>query len=715
MSEFVKSPSAVIVDLGANGDRQLSWCEAAFQSAASWRASLRLWHTQESPRWRRLDAEAADSETWRAVMKSQALRPVSWQSVRYPPSVVGTDGLALTKSLPATAVIATCHRAQALSRTLASLLAQDALPAELFVVDASVDGATRLEVEALAAKLSDRCAVRWMLAEASGAAAQRNQGVIVATQPFVWFFDDDIIFEPHCVARLWRAINADPSIGGVNATITNQGYHSPGPISRTLFTLLDGRRRRSFAGRVIGPAVNLLPEDRPDLPDAVPVEWLNTGCTIYRRSALPKPPFDPIFSGYSMMEDLALSLRVGRKWRLVNARTARIVHDSQPSEHKSDVGAMAKMELVNRYYVMTEVLERKRPTDLIKLLLWEAFQLTIALIRADRRQTFPAMWRGKIRALRQIGEMSNGFSTLHCVGDTHEGECEPSIGCARTPSASVIVGIVTRNRAAMLTRAISSVLAQQGCEAQVAVVDDDSTDTTSEVAAQFPEVTWTCWSPPRGYRAARNQWMTVSDYDYFVSLDDDAWFLRGDEISLAIAVLKQQPHVAAVAFDILSPDRPFPVSREAPRRAAMFIGCGHVVRLAAIRSVGGYDETPGDYGGEEKDLCLRLMDAGHQIVLLPGVHVWHEKTPIARAIPDQHRSGVCNDLVMTLKRTPTSLLPIALLSKLCRHLISSRRHRLMRPCLAGFCLFARSIPSVWRSRRAIKATTLRAFMRLSRS
>ena len=111
--------------------------------------------------------------------------------------------------------------------------------------------------------------------------------------------------------------------------IVNQKYHPPGVISRAVFTLLNGHRALNFAGRVLGPAVNLLPEDRDDLPEVVPVEWLNTTCTLYRREVLPSPPFDAVFRGYSMMEDLTLSLRVGKGWRLANARTARIFHDSQ--------------------------------------------------------------------------------------------------------------------------------------------------------------------------------------------------------------------------------------------------------------------------------------------------------------------------------------------------------------------------------------------------
>lgn len=279
----------------------------------------------------------------------------------------------------------------------------------------------------------------------------------------------------------------------------------------------------------------------------------------------------------------------------------------------------------------------------------------------------------------------------------------------------VLAGIVTRNRAEILPKALASVCAQQYPSLQVAVVDNGSTDGTEALADRFTNVLWTRWRDNRGYMAARNHLMETADASYFVSLDDDACFLGCDEIAMAVDYLERNPRVAAAAFDILSPDRPDPVPRIEPTRAAMFIGCGHVLRLSAIQQVGGYESVPGSYGGEEKDLCLRLLDDGFEIVKLPGVHVWHEKSSLSREMPAQHRSGVCNDLVMTLRRTPVGLLPAALLAKFYRHSVFALKHGLIGPCLEGFGLFARSLPMILRSRHPVRTATLRAFRRLSKA
>jgi glycosyltransferase involved in cell wall biosynthesis len=277
---------------------------------------------------------------------------------------------------------------------------------------------------------------------------------------------------------------------------------------------------------------------------------------------------------------------------------------------------------------------------------------------------------------------------------------------------TVLIGIVTRNRAAILGKAVASALAQRSPNASVVVLDDGSTDSTSEVARSYSAAKWIRWEQNQGLIEARNYLMRSARTKYFVSLDDDAWFMAGDEIARGEVYLEQNPNVAAIAFDILSPDRPHPLPRGSARTAAMFVGCGHMVRVEQVRQVGFYENAPGNYGGEEKDLCLRLIDAGYEIALLPGVHVFHDKTSVERHTATQHCSGVCNDLAMTFRRTPSLLLPIALLFKFIRHLLFSVKHHLTSACLDGFKLFVRSIPRLLPSRKPVKTATLRKFMRL---
>jgi hypothetical protein len=76
--------------------------------------------------------------------------------------------------LPLTVVIPTRNCGAALRRTLESLAAQSSQPAELIIVDASENSATRfLCVEQLVPGL--RSDVSWDRADVAGAATQRNK------------------------------------------------------------------------------------------------------------------------------------------------------------------------------------------------------------------------------------------------------------------------------------------------------------------------------------------------------------------------------------------------------------------------------------------------------------------------------------------------------------------------------------------------------------
>ena len=280
---------------------------------------------------------------------------------------------------------------------------------------------------------------------------------------------------------------------------------------------------------------------------------------------------------------------------------------------------------------------------------------------------------------------------------------------------SVVVGIATHNRADVLRKAIGSALHQSFTALRVAVIDDASSDETPTLRHEFESVSWERWEQSRGCVQARNRMMLTATENYYVSLDDDSWFIKGDEVGIAVDFLERHPQVAAVAFDILSPDHPNQISRGAERSVAIFIGCGHILRLSAVKQLGGYAEFPGAYGVEEKDFCLRLIDVGYQIVKLDGVHVWHDKSSLARDIPRQHCSGVCNDLAFTLRRVPVAILLPVLVWKVSGHMAFAIRAGLLRPCLEGLRNFIFAAAEIWRTRRPVRLASMARFRALTRS
>jgi glycosyltransferase involved in cell wall biosynthesis len=277
----------------------------------------------------------------------------------------------------------------------------------------------------------------------------------------------------------------------------------------------------------------------------------------------------------------------------------------------------------------------------------------------------------------------------------------------------VLIGITTRDRAVILSRAIQSALDQDYPFKQVAVFDDASTDETPQIKRKFPQVQWFHAEAPQGYLSARNQLISKAEAELYFSLDDDAWFVKGDEISQGVKLLQQNPRVAAIAYDILSPDKPQPKRRTTAYPTHMFIGCGHLLRVSAVQEVGLYIPSPGFYGSEEKDLCMRLLDHKYELLFAPGLHVWHEKTIVARDVVAQHRSGVCNDLVFTFRRCPYSMLLWLLPFKMVSHVRFAIANGLLQPCLEGIGIFFRQVFNLIPTRKPVSPVTFRKFLHRS--
>lgn len=89
-------------------------------------------------------------------------------------------------------------------------------------------------------------------------------------------------------------------------------------------------------------------------------------------------------------------------------------------------------------------------------------------------------------------------------------------------AAQWCVVLTTRNRAAMLKRALES-CARQTVRCDVVVIDEASTDATPEIVQQFPGTIYIRNAEPRGHSAAANQGILAAQAEWIKPLDDDDW------------------------------------------------------------------------------------------------------------------------------------------------------------------------------------------------
>ena len=289
--------------------------------------------------------------------------------------------------LPVSAILPTRNRASILIRFLGSLQTQDALPAEIVICDGSDDDHTQKAIAAFKphSQASSWDQVKWIVQPAAriGLAPQRNQAVAAATQPYVWFLDDDMILEQGCLRHLFNAVSSSSTMGGVTATLVNEPYQHPGRLTRTLMRWFeDGIDRLSYASACVGPGWTFLHDGSSTAP-LVEAEWLGGGCTLYRKTALPVPAVPDHFEGGAFGEDLAASLTVGQHWEMYHVPAARAIHDSQGGDHKRSARVRSEQGLRNRYYIMTRVMGKRTVRDHFDFALMHAFILA-SMFRSAR-------------------------------------------------------------------------------------------------------------------------------------------------------------------------------------------------------------------------------------------------------------------------------------------------------------------------------------------
>jgi cellulose synthase/poly-beta-1,6-N-acetylglucosamine synthase-like glycosyltransferase len=270
----------------------------------------------------------------------------------------------------------------------------------VILVDASDEPATR----ELATGLDGRfvCPLRYLPAAAKSLVTQRWQGIGAAAGDVILFLDDDVVLERDYISEVVRVFEEDTSgeIGGVGG-LTEAGYSPPSPLNALLLRVFVGPMRGSYAGRVVGPAVAFFPAATPE--GTHNVEWLHGADMAYRRQALLAEPCWEGFRGYSFLEDLHLSARVGRKYRLVITTGARLAHKGLGMAGTPDWAELGESMVVNRHATM-HVLQRRRVQDYVRFVAYELLYWTAAQIRNPQ----PG-WREKLQMLR--GKL-RGFGKL---------------------------------------------------------------------------------------------------------------------------------------------------------------------------------------------------------------------------------------------------------------------------------------------------------------
>ena len=282
------------------------------------------------------------------------------------------------------------------------------------------------------------------------------------------------------------------------------------------------------------------------------------------------------------------------------------------------------------------------------------------------------------------------------------------------------VGITTRDRPAALARCLRSLSCIADLAPQVLVFDDASR-TSAPLDAHAPGIRTIRDDRGVGYIVGRNRLVKEASAGAVLLLDDDAALVDGDAVRRALRVLESDPWVAAVAF-AQADDAGKPWARAMQAAVSdtacyvpSFIGFAHLVRRDVFLALGGYRERFVFYG-EEKDFCLRLLEAGYRTVYLPDARVMHQPDDAGRC-PRRHLRYVTrNDCLAALYNDPLPRLLWILPARLVLYFRMRRDWNVTDHWGWGWVLreVIENAPAILRERRAVSSRTLALWARLRR-
>lgn len=286
---------------------------------------------------------------------------------------------------------------------------------------------------------------------------------------------------------------------------------------------------------------------------------------------------------------------------------------------------------------------------------------------------------------------------------------------------AITIGITTRNRPQALARCLASLSMLANVETVLIFDDGSQPPVTLSSSASPHRVRIIRDDTGGGYIRGRNRLVAETTTRYVLLLDDDTAVLSERAIEEARAVLDGDARVAAVAFAQAEADgRPWPARMQPgrgrePSVVPSFIGFAHLLRRDLFVSFGGYCERLVSYG-EEKEYCVRLMDAGYRVVFLPDALIAHLADPAGRSQSRYVRYVIRNDLLTSLRTEPLALALVGFPLRLWRYT------RMARGIPGGdrggmawiLAEVWRALPEALRTRRPVAWSTIRAWRRLAR-
>lgn len=278
---------------------------------------------------------------------------------------------------------------------------------------------------------------------------------------------------------------------------------------------------------------------------------------------------------------------------------------------------------------------------------------------------------------------------------------------------AITIVIPTHNRREILHATLLK-LSPVAAGVRVLVFCDACTDGSEEmVRTEFPWARLISSSEKLGHSVARSCAFASCDTEFILSIDDDSWPMDGDYACKVLKAFEKHPQAAFLAASVYDSTHPLgaaPADSE-PYRVRNFVGCGFAVRTKVFAELGGF-RSFFQYGGEELEIALRAHARGWQIVFLPELRIYHDRTPVNRDEYEMIRSGFGNNLASCMLNEPAWICILHLARLSAKGFAHALKRGHGKAPLVAWKEFLQRMPRLIEARRPLPSSAILSWHRL---
>jgi GT2 family glycosyltransferase len=277
-------------------------------------------------------------------------------------------------------------------------------------------------------------------------------------------------------------------------------------------------------------------------------------------------------------------------------------------------------------------------------------------------------------------------------------------------SALVTILIATKDRPDDLRRTLQQLRGQDYPNTELLVIDDGSNPRLESIVfEESPQATYVYQHPSAGQSRRRSEGFEMAKGEYILQLDDDSFPVHPEGLSEAVKTMQARSEIGILSFYVFNGEHlPEALPVLPAKYHSSFIGCGALVRSAAVARIGGYCDFFGNEW-EEEELSLRMLKAGWAIYFKPQVLIHHVISPRNRLTTRTWMRGFRNKLWAIVMHFPASRLPLEMTWVLAIAAFDAVRLVRFRAFARGIVEFFGGLPRAVRLRDPMSSLVLRRY------